>query len=89
MSNIKIITLFHINEKTPLMTCLIKDIEENESGINLTFNNGSNIMVKDYGFYFLSESVSACDEERIVNIYRKLIAETSQMDEETIKTLML
>ncbi|MCS3604488.1 aromatic ring-opening dioxygenase LigB subunit [Buttiauxella sp. BIGb0471] len=89
MNNIKVITLFHTNEKTSFMTCLIKDIEENETGINLIFDNDSNIMVKDYGFYFLSESVSACDEERIVNIYRKLITEISQMDEETIRTLML
>lgn len=46
-------------------------------------------MIKDYGFYFLSEPVNACEEDRIVNIYRKLIAEISQMDEETIRTLML
>lgn len=71
------------------MTCLIRDIEQNEGGIKLFFDNGSSIMVKDYGFYFLSEPVSACEEDRIVNIYRKLIAEISQMDEETIITLML
>lgn len=89
MNNIRIITLFHTNEKTPFMTCLIRDIEQNEGGIKLFFDNGSSIMVKDYGFYFLSEPVSACEEDRIVNIYRKLIAEISQMNEETIRTLML
>jgi hypothetical protein len=89
MNNIRIITLFHTNEKTPFMTCLIRDIEQNEGGIKLFFDNGSSIMVKDYGFYFLSEPVSACEEDRIVNIYRKLIAEISQMDEETIITLIL
>jgi hypothetical protein len=89
MNNIRIITLFHTNEKTSFMTCLIRDIEQNEGGIKLFFDNGSSIMVKDYGFYFLSEPVSACEEDRIVNIYRKLIAGISQMDEETIRTLML
>lgn len=89
MNNIRIITLFHTNEKTPFITCLIRDIEQNEGGIKLFFDNGSSIMVKDYVFYFLSEPVSACEEDRIVNIYRKLIAEIGQMDEETIKKLML
>lgn len=32
MNNIKIITLFHTNKKTPFMTCLIRDIEQNEGG---------------------------------------------------------
>lgn len=84
MNNIRIITLFHTNEKTPCMTCLIRDIEQNEGGIKLFFDNGSSIMVKDYGFYFLSKPVSACEEVRIV-----IIAEICQMDEETIRTLML
>ncbi|EMW3375658.1 hypothetical protein AAEY46_001893 [Yersinia enterocolitica] len=89
MNNIRIITLFHTNEKPPFITCLIRDIEQNESRINFIFDNGSGITLKDYGFYFLSEPVRACEEDRIVNIYRKLIAEISQMDEETIRTLML
>lgn len=79
----------HTNQKTPFMTCLIRDIEQNEGAIKLFFYNGSSIMVKDYGFVFLSEPVSACEEGRIVNIYRKLIAEISQNEKETIRILML
>lgn len=36
MNNIKIITLFHTNKKIPFMTCIVKDVEENEQGIKLT-----------------------------------------------------
>lgn len=36
MNNIKIITLFHTNKIIPFMTCIVKDVEENEQGIKLT-----------------------------------------------------
>ncbi len=36
MNNIKIITLFHTNKKIPFMTCIVKDVEENEQVIKLT-----------------------------------------------------
>ncbi|KFF71792.1 hypothetical protein IW01_07615 [Pectobacterium brasiliense] len=88
MNNIKIITLFNANEKIPFMTCIVKDIEENEHGIELTLENSNTIFVKDYGYYFLSESANACDRERMVNVYGRLISELSQVSEETIRSLM-
>ncbi|MEH2922434.1 hypothetical protein ACFFL1_05740 [Samsonia erythrinae] len=88
MNNIKIITLFNANEKIPFMTCMVKDIEENEIGIKLTLENGNNIYVKDYDFFFLSESANDCDRERMVNVYGRLISELSQVSEETIRSLM-
>lgn len=30
MNNIKIITQFHTNKKIPFMTCIVKEVEENE-----------------------------------------------------------
>lgn len=88
MNNIKIMTLCHANEKIPFMTCMVKDIEENELGIKLTLENGNNIYVKDYDFFFLSESANDCDKERMVNVYGRLISELSQVSEETIRSLM-
>lgn len=88
MKNIKIITLFHTHEKIPFLTCIVKDMEENEQGIKLTLENGNNIYVKDYDSYFLSESANACDSERMVNVYGRLISELSQVSEETIRSLM-
>lgn len=88
MNNIKIITLFNASEKISFMTCIVKDIEENEHGIKLTLENGNNIYVKDYSYYFLSESANACDSERMVNVYGRLISELSQVSEETIRLLM-
>ncbi|MBA0199482.1 hypothetical protein H4Q82_03565 [Pectobacterium carotovorum subsp. carotovorum] len=70
------------------MTCIVKDMEENEQGINLILENGNNIYVKDYDSYFLSESANACDSERMVNVYGRLISELSQVSEETIRSLM-
>ncbi|QUI37313.2 hypothetical protein IMY97_09320 [Pectobacterium versatile] len=67
MNNIKIITLFNANEKIPFMTCIVKDVEENECGIKLTLENDNNIYVKDYDSFFLSESANDCDKERMVN----------------------
>ncbi|HHG1721690.1 TPA: hypothetical protein ACPUP1_005140 [Klebsiella pneumoniae] len=53
MNNIKIITLFHTNKKIPFMTCIVKEVEENEQGIKLTLQNGDNIHVKDYDYFLL------------------------------------
>ena len=88
MNNIKIITLFHTNKKIPFMTCIVKDVEENEQGIKLTLQNGDNIYVKDYDYFFLSESANECDQERMINTYRRLISELSQVSEETIESLV-
>jgi len=88
MNNIKIITLFNANENIPFMTCIVKDVEENEHGIKLTLENGNNIYFKDYDYYFLSESANDCDRERMVNVYGRLISELSQVSEETIRSLM-
>ncbi|HDT1793758.1 hypothetical protein [Escherichia coli] len=91
MNNIKIITLFHTNKKIPFMTCIVKDVkdvEENEQVIKLTLQNGDNIHVKDYDYFFLSESAHECDQERMINTYRRLISELSQVSEETIESLV-
>ncbi|WP_323641044.1 hypothetical protein [Pectobacterium polonicum] len=88
MNNIKIITLFHAHEKIPFMTCIVKNIEESEQGINLILEDGNNIYVKDYDSYFLSESANDCDKERMVNVYGRLISELSQVSEDTIRSLM-
>lgn len=34
------------------MTCIVKDVEENEQVIKLTLQNGDNIHVKDYDYFF-------------------------------------
>lgn len=88
MNNIKIITLFHANKKVPFMTCMAKDIEENKHGIKLILENGNKIYVKDYDFFFLSESANEHDKERMVNVFGRLISELSQVSEETIRTLI-
>lgn len=56
MKAINIINIFKAKENIPFMTCLITSMEENEKGINLTLENGENICIKDYGYYFLSEA---------------------------------
>ncbi len=33
------------------MTCIVKDVEENEQGIKLTLESGDNIHVKDYDYF--------------------------------------
>lgn len=88
MNNIKIITLFHANEKIPFITCIVKNVEENEQGIKLTLENGDNIHVNDYDYFFLSESANEFDQERMINTYRRLISELSQVSEETIESLV-
>lgn len=88
MNNIKIIIIFHAKEKIPFMTCMVKDVEENEQCIKLTLENGNNIYVKDYDSFFLSASANDCDKERMVNVYGRLISELSQVSEETVRSLM-
>ncbi|MBN3239841.1 hypothetical protein [Pectobacterium versatile] len=88
MNNIKVITLFHGNQPIPFMSCLVKDIEENKQGITLTFENDHIIHVKDYGFFFLPESVGKYDKARMVNVYERLLSELSQVSTETIQSLM-
>lgn len=88
MNNIKIITLFHPHEKTPFMICIVKKVEDTEHGIKLTLENGNDIFVNNYSYYLLSESVSRCDEDRLKNIYIRLVSELSQMSEETIRAMM-
>lgn len=70
------------------MTCIVKDVEENEQGIKLTLESGDNIHVKDYDYFFLSESANEFDQERMINTYRRLISELSQVSEETIDSLV-
>lgn len=88
MNNIKVISLFNANEHIPFMTCIVKDVEENEYGIKLTLENDNNIFIKDYGSFFLSESADDYDKARMVNVYGRLISELSQVSEETIRSLM-
>lgn len=88
MNNIKIITLFHANEKIPFIICIVKNVEENEQGIKLTLEYGDNIHVKDYDYFLLSESANERDQERMINTYRRLISELSQVSEETIESLV-
>ncbi|ELQ6210386.1 hypothetical protein R2310_004169 [Cronobacter sakazakii] len=70
------------------MTCIVKDVEENEQGIKLNLQNGDNIHVKDYDYFFLSESANEFDQERMINTYKRLISELSQVSEETIEFLI-
>ncbi|KHT13357.1 MULTISPECIES: hypothetical protein [Pectobacterium] len=88
MNNIKIITIFHANQSIPFITCIVKYVEKNENGIKLTLENGNSIYVKDFDYFFLSESANDCDKERMINVYRRLISELSQVSEETVRSLM-
>lgn len=88
MNNIKIITLFHANNNVPFMICMVKDIEENKHGIKLILENGNKIYIKNYDFFFLSESANEHDKERMVNVFGRLISELSQVSVETIKSLI-
>ncbi|EKL6299622.1 hypothetical protein PSD04_004813, partial [Salmonella enterica subsp. diarizonae] len=82
-------TLFNANENIPFMSCIVKDVEENEYGIKLTLDNDNNIFIKDYGSFFLSESADDYDKVRMVNVYGRFISELSQVSEETVRALML
>ncbi len=86
MNNTKIITLFRYNEYIPFMICVVSKIEEIGNGIKLTLENGNNVCIEDYGYYFLSESANTYDNKRIINIYARFISELSQISEETIKS---
>lgn len=88
MENIKIISIFKINEKVPFMTCITTDMEQNKDGIKLVLESGESICIKDYGYYFLSEADGDLDREQMVNSYRRLISELGQMSEKTITSLM-
>ncbi|EBK8264729.1 hypothetical protein DSA70_26065, partial [Salmonella enterica subsp. enterica] len=81
--------LFNANENIPFMSCIVKDVEENEYGIKLTLDNDNNIFIKDYGSFFLSESADDYDKVRMVNVYGRFISELSQVSEETVRALML
>lgn len=70
------------------MTCMVKDVEEHEQGVNLTLENGNRIYVKNYDYFFLSESADDCDKERMVNVYRRLVSELNQVSEETVRSLI-
>lgn len=89
MNNIKIITLFQYNQNIPFMTCIVKDIEENEQGMKFILENSNNIYVKDYDSFFLSESADDYDKARMINVYGGFISELSQVSEETVKSLIL
>ncbi|EKS3672646.1 hypothetical protein QL374_002372 [Salmonella enterica] len=89
MNKIKIITLFHPYEKTPFMICIVSKVEDTEHGIKLTLENGNEICVNNYSHYLLSESAGSCDNDRLKNIYIRLVSELTQMSEETIKSQML
>ncbi|MEQ0187591.1 hypothetical protein ABLU83_19980 [Klebsiella sp. CN_Kp098] len=89
MNNIKIITLFHPYEKTPFMICIVNKVEDTEHGIKLTLENGNDICVNNYSHYLLSESVSRCENDRIKNIYIRMVSEPTLISEETIKSKML
>lgn len=67
------------------MICIVTDIEEHEQGVKLTLENGNSIYVKDYDYFFLSESADNCDKERMINVYRRLVSELSQISEGTIR----
>lgn len=89
MNNIKIITLFHPYEKTPFMICIVNKVEDTEHGIKLTLENGNDICVNNYSHYLLSESVSRCENDRIKNIYIRMVSEPTLISEETINSQML
>ncbi|HCU2314750.1 TPA: hypothetical protein OUJ77_004843 [Klebsiella aerogenes] len=89
MNNIKIITPFHPYEKTPFMICIVNKVEDTEHGIKLTLENGNDICVNNYSHYLLSESVSRCENDRIKNIYIRMVSEPTLISEETIKSQML
>lgn len=46
------------------MICVVSKIEEIGNGIKLTLENGNNVCIEDYGYYFLSESANIYDNKR-------------------------
>jgi hypothetical protein len=87
MENIKIISIFKINEKVPFMTCIVTDMEQNKDGIKLMLENGESICIKNYGYYFLSETEGDLGRERMINSYRRLFSELSGISKVTINSL--
>lgn len=88
MKNIKTISIFKTNEKTPFMTCIANDMEVNKDGIKLILESGESICIKDHGYYFLSEAEADLDRERMINSYRRLFSELSGVSEVTVNSLM-
>ncbi len=64
MSNFKVVTLFHANEKIPFMTCMVKDVEEHEQGVKLTLENGNSIYINDYDSF-------SCLNQRMISIRKE------------------
>ncbi|MEQ0233775.1 hypothetical protein [Klebsiella sp. CN_Kp109] len=89
MNNIKMITLFDPYDETPFMICIVIKVEDIELGLKLTLESGKSICVNNYSHYLISVSVSRWDEDRLKNIYIRLVSELTQMSEETIKSQML
>ncbi|MGV3345195.1 hypothetical protein ACGVWS_05410 [Enterobacteriaceae bacterium LUAb1] len=88
MENIKIISIFKINEKVPFITCIAIDMEESEDGIKLMLESGESICIKNYDYYFLSEADDDLDREQMVNSYRRLFSELSGIGKVTVNSLM-
>lgn len=88
MENIKIISIFKINEKVPFITCVATDMEQNKDGIKIMLENGESICIKDYGYYVLSEADGDLDREQMVNSYRRLFSELSGIGKVTVNSLM-
>lgn len=88
MKNIKIISIFKINEKVPFITCIATDMEQSKDGIKLTLVSSENICIKDYGYYFLSEADGDLDREQMIRSYRRLFSELSGISKVTLNSLM-
>lgn len=88
MENIKIISIFKINEKVPFITCIVNDMEQNKDGIKLMLESGESICIKDYGYYFLSEADGDLGREQMINSYRRLFSELSGIGKVTVNSLM-
>lgn len=88
MENIKIISIFKINEKVPFITCIATDMEQNKDGIKIVLESGESICIKDYGYYFMSEAHDDLGREQMVNSYRRLFSELSGISKVTLNSLM-
>ncbi|EAW1288498.1 TPA_asm: hypothetical protein G0D46_23420 [Salmonella enterica subsp. enterica serovar Java] len=84
MKNIKIISIFKINEKVPFITCVATDMEQSKDGIKLTLESGESICIKD----FMSEADDDMDREQMINSYRRLFSEFSGISKVTVNSLM-
>lgn len=88
MKSLKIISVFKTNEKIPFMTCIANDMEVNKDGIKLILESGESIWVKNYGYYFLSETEGDLERERMTDSYRRLFSELSGISKVTVNSLM-